>query len=742
MPTDVQREAGRRRQANKRARDKGEPEPYPAVDREVVQARLNQHEADLEWAKAQDAAGYYKSECRSAVDLLAIYEGGDAHGVEDEEEEGKSKSKKEKKNRPNPSQSKITIRAVEYNGTKLEPNCDFEFRKLTEVDEIVSFRRWLELRDKARKDLFWLGRLLGRSFFHTFHQELCDQFVQKNFGGTGSDGIEVKPLYFSGYTIDDFHDMMYTQKRFANDGVTPTREALILDPRSAYKSTADGVDAVQWMLNCPDVRILIITAFKPLAKLMLKEIKSYFYLPQRGEPKSFHLLFPEYTLTGVDGTSEQPIQCPAANHVQKEPSLWISSIESSSTGMRCDIRKADDVVDPKNSNDEELREKLKFDFNGTDDLTEPWGFTDVIGTRYFTRDWFGTRMLPDENGAVAPFKYHCRGSWVVKPEYRDIKLKQLTEEMVVLLFPYKLSWRYLKNALTKKGERSFRNQQLNDPTDPGEDSAYINQFDEDVLRAHSYPASSAPQEGEVFLAADTAYSDRAPSDFSVLIAARSYQKSDKQWALCILDVQFGKWKSSELVMNIIAFHRKWKPKMTETGRKKFLIEKMLGADLLRDNLMNKSQVLGSTVLQDIWWKPPSTEPNAKRNRVKSLETLLAGDRLYFVNGDWIDEMFKQLTQYNGNKSSAYRKDDIPDAMSYLIEFLPRYALSLNVDPKEAEKEAEEQAQKEINHQVYQRMFGGSSPTAPRPPVPESEAPKPDPRRAILQKIFGGNGLRA
>lgn len=740
MATDAQREATRRRVANKRARDKGESEPYPKVDPEIVKQRLERHEQDLAWAQAQDAIGYYKSECRSAVDLLAIYEGADPTKEEDEEDE---KPKKEKKNRPNPSDTKLTIRAIEYNGIKLEPNCDPEFKKMREVDDIVCFKLWLELRDKGRKDLFWLGRLLGRSFFHTFHQQLCDQFVQKNFGGVGLDKVEVKPMYFPGYTIDDFHDMMHTQKRFANDGVTPTREALILDPRSGYKSTADGVDAVQWMLNCPDVRVLIITAFKPLAKLMLKEIKSYFYLPSRGKPTAFHLLYPEYVLTGVDGTSEQPIECPAALHKQKEPNLWISSIESSSTGMRCDIRKADDVVDPKNSNTEELREKLKFDFNGTDDLTEPWGFTDVIGTRYFTKDWFGTRMLPDENGDVAPYKYHCRGSWIVKPEYRDVKLKQLTKDMVTLLFPYKLSWQYLKNALTKKGERSFRNQQLNDPTDPGEDSAYINQFDEDVLRAHSHPFTSVPADGEIFLAGDTAYSDRATSDFSVLIAAKVYQKPDKQYALCILDIAFGKWKSSELVMQIIAFHRKWKPKMTDTGRKKFLIEKMNGADLLKDNLMMKSQILGSTVLQDIWWKEPSTESNAKRNRVKSLEVLLADDRLYFVNGDWIDETFKQLTKYNGSKSSATRKDDIPDAMGYLVEFLPRSALQRNADPKEAEKEAEEQAQKEANRAAYNRMYGGPSPTAPRLPAPESAPlPQPDSRRAAMSKIFGGNGMRA
>lgn len=737
MATDAQKEAARQRQANKRARDRGLPEPYPRIDREEVAQRVSQHETDLAWALAQDAQSFYKSECRSCVDLLAIYEGADILSKEDDEETSDDKKKpKKKENRPNPSQQKISIRAVEYNGILLEPDCDFEFRKLNEIDEVVSFQRWLDLRDKARKDLFWLGRALGKGLFHSFHQELCDQFVVKNFGGTSRDGVEMKPMYFKDFTIDDFHDMLRAQKRFSAAGV-PTREALILDPRGSYKSTVDGIDVVSWLLNCPDIRVMIITAFKHLAKRFLKEIKGYFYLAPKAQPKTLHLLFPEYILLGVDGTSKEPLECPAALLGQKEHSVWVTSIESSNTGMHCDLRKADDVVDPKNSNTKELREQLKFDFDSTDDLLDQWGFSDVIGTRYFTDDWYGTRMLPDENSEVAPFKYHCRGSWIVKPEYRSVPLKQLTKEMVTLLFPYKLSWGYLKYTLTKKGERSFRNQQLNDPTDAGEDSAYINQFDEDILRAHSYPFASSPKEGDIFIAWDWAYSDKKTSDYSVGVAARVYQRPDKQYALCVLEIIFDKWKSSELVFQIISFYQKWKPK-------KVLIENSNGADLLKDNILVKAQILGSDILHNVYWMPPSSQSNAKRNRIKSLEVLLKDDRLHFVNGSWIDETFKQLTKYTGEKSTAVRKDDIPDGMAYLVEFLPKSALKRDVDPKVAEKEAEEMAAKAAMAAWKNRIFGSNSGNSTPPPstsTPPAE-PAPDPRRAAMGRIFGGNGMRA
>ena len=743
MPTNAQKEAARQRKANQRARDKGLPEPYAKADPAEVAKRLSRHEIDLAWAQEQDSSGkYYKSECRSCVDLLAIYEGANILDKESEDDEdltpAKKKSKK-KENRPNPSQQRINIRAIitEVAGVeiKLEPNCAVEYRLLKEVDDVVSFQRWLDLRDKARKNLFWLSRLLGKGLFHSVHQYVCDQFVQKNFDG----------LYYPGYTIDDFHEAIAAQKRFANDGVTECRELVLLESRGGYKSTINGVDAVQWLVNCGDIRIMFITAFRHLAKKLAKEIKHYFYLPQKAEPTAFQLLFPEYVLTGVDGRSEQPLNCPAANFNQKESNLWVTSMESSSTGDHCDIRKADDIVDPKNSADKEMREELKFAFDGTDDILDPWGFSDVTGTCYFTDDWYGTRALPNEKtGRVAPFRSSIRGCWTLSAEhYAEYKSGKLSLSEIIdkqlgkLTFPYKLGWGRLRNILDKKGERSFKNQQLNEATDPSVDEAFINHFEESVLRAHCYPKESAPKVGEIFQAWDWAYSDHKTSDFSVGVTAVVYKNKNGELAIAVLEIIFDKWKSSELVYQMLSFHKKYNPK-------RVLIEKANGADLLKDNLLMKSQVLGSTIINDIWWKEVDTHANAKSNRVKSLELLLSDDRLHFVNGAWIDEMFKQLKSYNGQKSSASRKDDIPDALSFLVEFLPKSALRLgDSDPSQSERDMDEQQRKAMIKAQHAAMFGnGTGYTPPSATPSTTPEPQPDPRRAMMSKIFGGNGMRA
>jgi hypothetical protein len=160
----------------------------------------------------------------------------------------------------------------------------------------------------------------------------------------------------------------------------------------------------------------------------------------------------------------------------------------------------------------------------------------------------------------------------------------------------------------------------------------------------------------------------------------------------------------------------------------------------------------------IFGKQPSRAENAKRNRIKSTEILLAEHRLHFVLGPWIDETIKQFTQYTGEKKNKGRKDDIPDAVSYLTYILPADARPVveRVDPEEEKRLAEEQEKYLRRARHYEAYFGqrvrtqqeGGNLPAPtwrqwsqgsngtKPPEPEPEPPAPqDPR----MKIFGNKG---
>lgn len=730
------------RKANQRAREKGLPEPFNSADIKAEQEAHAAKESELlkllEEVKALDDKGQrFKSEARSYTRLVRLYFGQPEIGDADDEASESKDTKGKKIKRPNPSETRIRIQNSDIDpldagrGKRRRSAEDISY----EVDDVIGFWRWLELRDRARKDLFWLGRLLGKGLYRSVHQVTCDQFVPKNFGGEWLklDGTvdesksAVEPMYFEGYTLDDFHDMIDEQHHWRET------EMMLLDSRGFYKSTINGIDAVQWLLNCPDIRVFIITGEYKLAVAFAVEIKGYFNLAEAQEPNAFHLLFPEYILRGVDGTSKEPLFCPARIHSQKEGSLWVNSIVANLSGWHCDVKKGDDIVTDENSNSEEAREKIKVKYDGTDDLLAPYdGFIDHIGTRYFTDDWYGTRLAPNsETGEVAPIKYHKRGCWTVKPEYADVPLMQLTEEMVNLNFPQRATFKKLRAKLIKKGERFFKNQQLNEPTDAAEDSGFKISFSEADLRAHMYQREAAPKSGDIYIVWDWALSDKKTSDYSVGVVARLYKNDGGEWSFVILEIIYDKWKHSELAFQIVALSKRYGPKVT-------MIEASNAADMLRDEITRVGHRFGYQPY--IYWKQPSRQENAKRNRIKSVEILLNEHRLHFVLGPWIDETFKQFTQYTGEKKNKGRKDDIPDAVSYLTYILPATARPIidKVDPEEEkrlEEEQDKQARKEAN---YNRYFGQYIPTRTEagPTIVEVEPPKPqDPR----MRIFGNKG---
>lgn len=725
------------------------------AERELAVQRLLDEVAHLDKGGKR-----FKSEARSYTKLVRLYFGQPEMGDEDDDEQADSTSKKLKGPKaPNPSQNKIRIQnssvdpVEKVRGKRRRSIGDVTF----EVDEVVSFWRWLELRDRARKDLFWLGRLLGKGLYRSVHQITCDQFVPKNFGGQwlNQDGTvdnsrePVESMYFEGYTLDDFHDMVDDQHQWRQI------EMMLLDSRGYYKSTINGIDAVQWLLNCPDIRIFIITGEYKLAVSFAVEIKGYFNLSEGAEPSAFHLLFPEYILRGVDGTSKEPLFSPARIHDQKEGSIWVNSIVANLSGWHCDVKKGDDIVTDENSNNEESRLKIKVKYDGTDDLLQPFdGFMDHIGTRYFTDDWYGTRLAPSaETGEIAPIKYHMRGCWTVKPEYAELPLLQLTEEMVTLNFPQISTFKKLRGILLKKGEKYFRNQQLNEPTDAAEDSGFKVSFDEPTLRAHMYQREAAPKSGDIYIVWDWALSDKKTSDYSAGVVARLYKNDANEYSFVILEIIYDKWKYSELAFQIVSLSKKWGPKTT-------MIEQSNGYDMLRDEITRVGHKFGYQ--PHIFPKQPSRAENAKRNRIKSLEILLSEHRLHFVLGPWIDETFKQFIQYTGEKKNKGRKDDIPDAVSYLTYILPVEARPQveRVDPEEEKRLAEEQDRyyrKARHYEAYfgqryggtQRRPGPPSPQAPtwkqwsrgesgevKPPEPEPEPPK---QKDARLRIFGSKG---
>jgi predicted phage terminase large subunit-like protein len=661
----------------------------------------------------------------------------------------------------------------------------------------LHFHQWLYARDQARKDLYWFGKeVFQMDFVEHVHRVTCNQFVQKDFDGVFEEGYDRNDLkvafnrqsripkiwvptgeydnessikYDENFKIEDLGHYI-PDPNHAELKVNLARTMILLDPRGFFKTFTNILDTVQWIINCPDVRILIMSGTYKLTLQFLSLAKGKFYLPPGRKPEYFHLLFPEYVDRSADGDSKEPLVVLNRKHDSPDPTLGIMSIGSSLSGFHCDVLKFDDIVTDENCNTEETRQSLLDKADGAVNLLMPWGWHDIIGTRYFPNDYYGQAEAKyKESPEDFNLKLFTRAAWVVKPEFEEIEknsLFDLKEHMVVLTFPEHKTWALLRKDLSKN-EKSFRCQQLNQPVWGNEKS--IN-FERIVLESHRFRNGVQITLQEVLLAKpdyvygaiDLARENKDQSDYTALAVGKVYQfglfqnfltpdelasaikldgEDEGKWVLVILDVQFGKWSQTEIANRIAAMHNKWQCKSwygEDTG----------GLALLKEKIADVSKTTYGC-WPYIRWDVPSNSEGAKRNRIKGLETLLKANRLYFLTDTWNEKVFEELEKYKGQKSTRYFKDDVPDVLSQLTKFIPSLVTLSKKDMEQQalQKQAEynEYIRREIKRVVFGDNSGGFGMNSSQylsygMELPDQQSDN-TPMSDIGKKIFGGNGIR-
>jgi hypothetical protein len=585
------------------------------------------------------------------------------------------------------------------------------------------FREWLDLRDRARKDLYWLGHDCigttesGSGFVEHVHREMVACFVEKNFDG----------VYHKDWHLDEMRAHIDTLKR--GNGATE-KEMLQLCPTGAFKSTANKVDCVQWMLACPDIRVFIITGSGPLSRKFLKEVKGFFYKPEGTKVTYFQALFPEYIVTGEDGTSLAPLTTPARMHPQPgTPTLTVNSIDGAIAGWHCDVWKGDDVVNEQNSNTEETRASLKDKYdNISQNRPDKWAFRDHLGTRYAPDDWYGERIeewrkYPDSNA----LKYLCRSAWTVKPDFTALPIKQLQAHMVDLYFPEQMPFSVLIKKC-RQNEKQFRCQQLNEPAG----SDLLVHFDAEDIQRHTIVLTAVPRPltgvRRPIIRWDTAHGEKVQSDYSV--GAVGWADPETR-SLYILEVAYGKWRDSATAQEVVKLHWKWDALYTE-------IEKFHGWELFGMEIQRISMATRKSMVP-LYWREIDMNAGSKRNWVKGLETLIKDDRLWFVDGDWMEITTQQFVRFTG--FSPRRKDDIPDAISKLQRIIPR-ELPAGEAQRETEPERKRREAKELRDEFQRQHADAEYRTAFQSPPPERPMPaEAGPvRDRGPQWIFGDSGI--
>ena len=663
---------------------------HPEEKKASVQAAVKKHRAKKKFeAEERDFMDKFlngeipnKGEFLTPQQLLCVYTGAEWR---EEGDVTDSKYKKEKKKR------------VVVEGSKI-------------LGQDVTFQKWLALRREHRADMWTLVHTMRPGVWNEgAHRPLINFFVRKD-----NSDLPVE------YTQDEKNTWLRKQDT--------QHDRLLLYPRGFRKSTISMIDAVQWILNCPDLIILVVTSTRALGKKFLGLLREYFEIRNYGHPTDFQKLFPEFCIPIGDGDAKEFV-CPLRHLTQADPTVSYSSMESASAGARSDIIKFDDAVDEQNYIEVDMRLKVlhKMDAFG-ELLIRPYGYIEAIGTRYTDGlpgdvvdedgvvkncpDMYGAMLRRNEESEDKDMKILIGRAWTVLEHARSKKIKDLLPEDVTLLWndpdPHSPGSFKVLMKKCKNNELFFRCQQLNEPVAKLEtEEVYINTFTEENIRDRiKNPSWVGGVRGVTYIFGDTALTEGKKSDYSAFVTARIEERPGEYPLVWFLEVVAGHWSDKEQAQKLADLINKWRP---EGG---VYIEDIpsLSTTEIKMHIRREIVLRGCENIAFAWF-PADKKPGAKENRIRSLQLLHERGLVRFIDGPWTDLMMNQLVRYNGDKkkhkgSFGGRKDDIPDAMSFVLRVLPYIPGTMTEEELEKRKqETEAIALKKMADDSYRRMFG-------------------------------------
>lgn len=271
------------------------------------------------------------------------------------------------------------------------------------------------------------------------------------------------------------------------------RRVLILDPRGWLKTTINAqAHSIQWVLNYPDIAIMIIQSNLDKAEMILGEIKKHFqYNP------TFRMLFPEHcpmkTIDDYGTKGKFTTKARARSITRREETFMTSSIDAGTAGIHVDVMKFSDIVEPSNTGTVDQMDSVTRSFYMAENLlVGPNYWIDVEGTRYNFGDCYGHIIQTDHDTPAEKryWKIHARGCYMRDkkggPElFRPEELESLPflKNAKGEFIPY---WQdeergFCYEAFERKRQANpyiFASQQLNSPRG-GEDGREIFPVDKD-----------------------------------------------------------------------------------------------------------------------------------------------------------------------------------------------------------------------------------------------------------------------
>lgn len=256
--------------------------------------------------------------------------------------------------------------------------------------------KWKAMRQECRTDLWRLCQVLGYKDVGKPHIRIYKHLQQFKGGLEPLNQVTLK----TGCGYKPLVPMWELQGK---------RKKLSLVTRGGLKTTIlTQAHAIQWILNYPDIRILLVSAQLGRAKDFLKGIKEHFT-----KNELFRWLFPEYCPKTTEagkiedfGNDEQfTLPCRRVAGI-KEPTLRVASADSSVAGGHYDVIKVDDLVEDQNTRTPGGIEQTRKFFGSlwplleTSSVAPGHGWLDVTGTIYHFSDLHQTIITAESKKPV------------------------------------------------------------------------------------------------------------------------------------------------------------------------------------------------------------------------------------------------------------------------------------------------------------------------------------------------------
>ena len=278
---------------------------------------------------------------------------------------------------------------------------------------------WARQRERARIDLYWLvNEVLSPpdSRIMTPHtHRIITEHCQKFFGR--KEFIHKTKLSKYGTPQID-----YAESRVPMWDLPGSRDNLLLMSRGHLKTTIHTIGhIIQWIINYPEVRILLCTATDEKAQRMVIEIKGHFQYNPR-----FRFLFPEFCPDAKrvsDWGSQTEFTVPGRTRRTKEPTVMTASVGKALASTHHDVIKCSDAVTENNVRTQGQVQEVKDFFGYLDPLREQYesvngannqGWLDVEGTIYDFSDYYQSTLDAVKNNEQPWWKVTQQSCWLDK----------------------------------------------------------------------------------------------------------------------------------------------------------------------------------------------------------------------------------------------------------------------------------------------------------------------------------------